>query len=294
MKEARDVTEESEAVSRTRFSDFLRRYKRNRPAVVGLGIVLFFTAVALLASQIAPYDPFKIAIAQVFESPNANFPMGGDSLGRDVLSGVIYGARVSLIIGFFAASTSAMIGILVGSIAGFFGGKVDALLMRITEIFQTVPAFFMALVLVSLFGSSVWNVIILLGVLSWPRTARLIRAEFLTLKEREFVEASRAVGARNTEIIFGEIMPNALAPVIVDTSMEVGRAILTEAGLSFLGLGDLNQISWGMMLNNAQPYLRSAWWMAVFPGSCIFILVLALNLVGDGLNDALNPRLKES
>jgi len=276
-----------------RFSEFWRRYRKNRPAIIGLIIVAFFTTVALFAPQIAPYDPFHIAVAQVFESPNSMFPMGSDALGRDVFSGVVYGARVSLLIGFSAALTSAIIGIIIGSVAGYLGGVMDALLMRITEIFQTIPAFFMALVLVTLFGSSVWNVIILLGLLSWPRTARLIRAEFLSLKEREFVEASRAVGASSAEIIFGEIMPNALAPVIVDASMEVGRAILIEAGLSFLGLGDLNQISWGMMLNNAQPYLRTAWWLAVFPGACIFILVLSLNLVGDGLNDAFNPRLKE-
>jgi peptide/nickel transport system permease protein len=276
-----------------RFSEFWRRFKQNRTAVVGLIIVFFFASVALFAHLIAPYDPFKIAVAQVFEQPSLEFPMGTDALGRDVFSGVIYGARVSLLIGFFAAITSAMIGVLIGSIAGYVGGNVDAILMRITEIFQTIPAFFMALVLVTLFGSNVWNVIILLGVLSWPRTARLVRAEFLSLKEREFVEAARAVGASSSEIVFGEISINALAPVIVNTSMEVGRAILIEAGLSFFGLGDLNQISWGMMLKNAQQYLRSAWWMAFFPGVCIFIVVLALNLVGDGLNDALNPRLKE-
>lgn len=276
-----------------RFSEFWRRYKQNKTSVIGLIVVFLFASVALFAHLIAPYDPFKIAVTQVFEHPSLEFPMGSDALGRDVFSGVIYGARVSLLIGFFAALTSAMIGVLIGSIAGYLGGNIDAILMRITEIFQTIPAFFMALVLVTLFGSNVWNVIILLGVLSWPRTARLVRAEFLSLKEREFVEAARAVGASNTEIVFGEILVNSLAPVIVSTSMEVGRAILIEAGLSFFGLGDLNQISWGMMLKNAQQYLRSAWWMAFFPGICIFIVVLALNLVGDGLNDALNPRLKE-
>ncbi len=278
---------------RGRFSEFWRRYKQNKTSLIGLIIVLLFTSVALFAHVIAPYDPFKIAVAQVFEQPSLEFLMGTDALGRDIFSGVIYGARVSLLIGFFAAITSAIIGVLIGSIAGYIGGNTDAILMRITEIFQTIPAFFMALVLVTLFGSNVWNVIILLGVLSWPRTARLVRAEFLSLKEREFVEAARAVGASSAEIVFGEISINSLAPVIVNTSMEVGRAILIEAGLSFFGLGDLNQISWGMMLKNAQQYLRTAWWMALFPGMCIFIVVLALNLVGDGLNDALNPRLKE-
>jgi peptide/nickel transport system permease protein len=277
----------------SRLSEFWRRYRRNRPAVIGLVVVVLFAAIAIFAQMIAPYDPFKIAIAPIFDGPSAQFLMGSDSLGRDVFSGVVYGARISLMIGFFAASTAAIIGILVGSTAGYLGGIVDIFLMRTTEVFQTIPAFFMALVLATLFGSSVWNVIILLGILSWPRIARLVRAEFLSIKEREFVEAARAVGSTDMEIVFSEILPNSLAPVIVDTSMEVGRAILTEAGLSFLGLGDLNQISWGMMLNNAQPYLRYAWWMAVFPGVCIFILVLALNLVGDGLNDALNPRLKE-
>ncbi len=186
-----------------------------------------------------------------------------------------------------------IIGVIVGAFSGYVGGRVDGILMRITEYFQIVPSFFLALIMVTLLGGSIWNVVIVIAVLSWPRVARLIRAQFLSLKEKEFIEAARAVGESTGYIIFGEILVNALPPAIVNSSLEVGRAIIVEAGLSFIGLGDPNKVSWGYLLRNAQEFLRSAWWMAVFPGVCIFLLVTALNLVGDGLNDVLNPRLKE-
>jgi peptide/nickel transport system permease protein len=271
---------------------FWQRYKRNRLAVLGLGITSVFVALSIVASLISPFDPLKM-VGQPFLPPMGSHPMGTDDLGRDIYSGVLYGSRISLIVGFLAAGTSVAIGMLVGGISGFFGGKIDDLLMRITELFMVIPRFFLALILVALFGANVWNIIFVIGILSWPGTARLVRAEFLSLKEREFVEAAKAQGAKNTSLVFEEILPNATPPIIVNGSLEVARAILLEAGLSFLGLGDPKLPSWGVMLSNAQRFIRSAWWMAVFPGFAIFLVVLGLNLVGDGLNDALNPRLKE-
>ena len=273
-------------------SNFWRSYKNNKGAVIGLIIIVFFVAVGLVAPIIAP-NPTKVGIGPRFLPPSWEFPMGTDNLGRDLFQGVISGARISLMVGFSAAGTSMIIGIIVGSVSGYLGGHVDSILMRITEFFQIVPSFFLALIMVTLLGGSIWNVVIVISVLSWPRVARLIRAQFLSLKEKEFIEAARAVGESTGYIIFGEILINALPPAVVNSSLEVGRAIIVEAGLSFIGLGDPNQISWGYLLRNAQEFLRSAWWMAVFPGACIFLLVTALNLVGDGLNDVINPRLKE-
>lgn len=272
--------------------NFWDSFKRNRGAVIGLIIILFFCLLGLAAPVIAP-NPSKVGVGPRFVPPSMEFPMGTDNLGRDMFQGVISGARISLIVGFAAAGTSMIIGVIVGSISGYMGGRVDTVLMRITEYFQIVPGFFLALIMVTLLGGSIWNVVIVIAVLSWPRGARLIRAQFLSLKEKEFIEAARAIGESSYYIIFGEILINALPPAIVNSSLEVGRAIIVEAGLSFIGLGDPNKVSWGYLLRNAQEFLRSAWWMAFFPGVCIFLLVTALNLVGDGLNDVLNPRLRE-
>ena len=271
---------------------FWASYRKNKGAVAGLIIIVFFLAVGLAAPIIAP-NPTKVGVGPRFTPPSWEFPMGTDNLGRDMFQGVVSGARISLLVGFSAAGTSMIIGVIVGAFSGYVGGRVDGILMRITEYFQIVPSFFLALIMVTLLGGSIWNVVIVIAVLSWPRVARLIRAQFLSLKEKEFIEAARAVGESTGYIIFGEILVNALPPAIVNSSLEVGRAIIVEAGLSFIGLGDPNKVSWGYLLRNAQEFLRSAWWMAVFPGVCIFLLVTALNLVGDGLNDVLNPRLKE-
>jgi len=267
-------------------------YKQNKTAVVGLFIVVFFCALGLAASYLAP-NPTRVGVGDRFQRPSWEFPMGTDNLGRDVFAGVVSGSSISLMVGFMAAGTSMLIGVLVGAFSGYLGGRVDAVLMRITEFFQVIPSFFLALVLITFMGGNIWNVVLVITVLSWPRAARLVRAQFLSIKEKEFVEAAYAVGESTGYIIFGEILPNALPPAIVNSSLEVGRAIIVEAALSFIGLGDPNKMSWGYMLRNAQDYLRMAWWMAFFPGLCIFLLVTALNLVGDGLNDVLNPRLKE-
>jgi peptide/nickel transport system permease protein len=271
--------------------DFWRRYKRNRAAVMGIGIVLFFGGLALFAPFLAPFNPLATG-KDSFHRPDSRYLMGTDDLGRDLFSGVLWGARTSLLVGILAALTSTLIGVVVGALAGYYGGMTDDLLMRITEFFLVIPRFFLVLVIVALFGSSIWNVILVIGILSWPVTARLVRVEFLSIKEKEFIEASRAAGATDLRIILRHILPNATPPIVVSGSLQIARAILLEAGLSFLGLGDPNQMSWGVMLYNAQRFLRHAWWTALFPGIAIFLVVMGFNLVGDGLNDALNPKQK--
>ncbi len=264
-----------------------------RPLVSGL-LILFFTALALFAPSLAPHDPFVGGVDTLRPPGTPGFLMGSDHLGRDVWTQIIYGARISLAVGIAAATSASLLGTLVGSLAGFFGGWLDALLMRVSEFFQVLPRFVLALVIVAFFGSGVVKLIIVLAVLSWPQTARLARAGILSLRESTFVEATRISGMRPLTIIVREILPNALAPVIVAGSLDIATAILLEAGLSFLGLGDPNRVSWGGMLNQAQPYLRQAWWMALFPGLAIATVVLAFNILGDALNDLLNPRLRES
>jgi len=271
---------------------FWRRYKRNRLAVLGLAFVIVIIVIAATAPFLSPYDPFKLGPS--FLPPSLeNHILGTDDLGRDVFSRILYGAQVLMLVGLLAATCATSIGTVIGAISGYCGGRIDDLLMRITEWVFVIPIFLFALLLVAVFGPSIWNVTIVIGLLMWPATARLVRAEFLSLKEREFVEAVRALGGSRLLIIFGEILPNASPLIIVSATFTVAWAILLETGLSFLGLGDPNVISWGMMLMKAQLYLRSAWWMAVFPGLAISITVLSFNLIGDGLNDALNPRLKE-
>jgi peptide/nickel transport system permease protein len=219
--------------------------------------------------------------------------MGTDDVGRDIYSGVLHGAKVSIIVGLLCAITATGFGIIIGGTAGYRGGRVDDLLMRLTDFFLTIPRFFLVLILGALFGNSINNIILVIAALSWPPIARLVRSEFLSFREQEFVEAARSLGLKDFWIVFGEILPNALPPAIVSGSLLVARAILTEAGLSFLGLGDPNLISWGTQLFNAQRILRQAWWAAFFPGMAIFLTVLSSNLIGDGLNDVLNPKLKE-
>lgn len=269
-----------------------RRYSKGRAAVLGLVIVVVTLFLALAAPLLAPYPPGAVSRQQLL-APSALHPMGTDNVGKDVLSGVLYGARVSLAVGLLAALTSFTVGVLVGSLAGYYGGVIDQVLMRVTEFFQVMPRFFLALLVVALLGSGLGKTIAVIGLLSWPAVARIVRGQFLALKEREFVESAHAIGFRDSYIILSEILPNALPPAIVQGTLDVAQAILLEAGLSFFGLGSPGTPSWGEMLNRAQPYLRSAWWMSVFPGLAIFANVLAFNLVGDGLNDLMNPELKE-
>jgi peptide/nickel transport system permease protein len=271
--------------------DFWKKYRRNQAAVFGLFVVLVFFTMAALSPWLAPFQPLSIG-RDSFRPPDSTYLLGTDDLGRDLLSGVLWGARVSLLVGLLAALTSTLIGLIVGSASGYYGGWADDLLMRLTEFFLVIPRFFLALIIVALFGSSIWNIIFVIGILSWPATARLVRAEFLSLREKEFVEGVRAIGAPDRRIILRHMLPNAGPPIVISGSLQIARAILMEAGLSFLGLGDPNQMSWGIMLYNAQRFLRHAWWTATFPGLAIFFIVMGFNLVGDGLNDALNPKQK--
>ncbi len=269
---------------------FWRLYAKNKLAVVGLLIVIFFLVLGAFAQYIAPYDPRSMN-GVLFGPPNLQHLMGTDQLGRDILSGVIFGARPSMTIGFLAAITATFVGVLVGSFAGYYGGWVDDTLMKFTEVFLVIPIFVIALVAVSVFGPTIWNIVVVIGVLSWPTIARLVRADFLSLKKRTYTDAARVAGATDLYIMFRELLPNALPTVVVATCLQVATTILLEAGLAFLGLSDPNWISWGFMLNQSSLFFLRAWWLSAFPGLAIFAAVLGVNLVGDGLNDVLNPRL---
>lgn len=270
-----------------------RRFRRNRSGVFGLVVVVALVLLALLAPWLAPHDPFttsRDALRPPFAS--AGHWLGTDHLGRDILSNLIWGARVSLLVGVAAASTATLIGVLVGAFSGFAGGRLDELLMRVTEFFQVIPRFVLALIVVAFFGSGLLNLILVIGLLSWPQTARLVRSQYLSHKTLPYVDAGRALGMRSLRLIFAEILPNVMAPVLVVTSLDVAQAILLEASLGFFGLGDPNLTSWGGMLNTAQSYVQRAWWMSVFPGLGISLAVLGFNLLGDGLTEAYDPRMQ--
>ena len=273
--------------------DFWNRYKRNRAAVLGLMLIVVFFILGIAAPYISPFDPHSIGVGELFSKPNAQNLLGADDLGRDVLSGIFHGIRVSFIVGLVAVSTSTIIGTITGAYAGFFGGWIDDILMRITELFLVIPKLFLALAIVAIFGPSLLNVSLVIGFLSWPSIARVVRAEYLVFRDQEFVDAARALGTSNFDIILSEILPNAIPVIVVTASLQIAHAILLEAGLSFLGLGDPSARSLGFMLKDAIPLLRKAWWVACFPGLTITLITLGFNLTGDGLNDALNPRLKE-
>ena len=271
----------------------LTRFSKNKGAVIGLFFLFFLITISIFSDIILKHPPNKTNVGESFSSPGINWPFGTDNLGRDIFSDVIHGTRTSIKVGLFSIGVSTIFGIFIGTIAGYFGGIIDELLMRFTEFFLVLPQLLLALVLSSILGSSLNNIILIIALLSWPSTARLLRSEFLYKKEASFVEAAKSIGMPEWKIAFSEILPNALTPVVVNSSLQIARAILTEAGLSFLGLGDPNITSWGKMLSNARPFLRKAWWMAFFPGLAIFLTVLFLNILGDGLNDMLNPRLRE-
>lgn len=272
--------------------DFWRRYLRNKGAVLGLGILLIVVLVAALAPLLYSYSPWSM-VQRPFLPPfdREGFLFGTDTLGRDIGAGLAFGAQISLLVGIVSTLVALAIGLILGAFAGYYGGLLDNALMRFTEFFQTIPSFALAIVLVAIFQPSTISVIIAIGVVSWPPVARLVRGEFLSLRSREFVQASVVLGQRNTKIIVSQILPNTLSPVIVMASLMVAQAILLESSLSFLGLGDPNTMSWGYMIGAARSVIRQAWWMSFFPGMAILLTVLSLNLVGEGLNDALNPHL---
>ncbi len=266
----------------------LRVFARNPSALAGVLLLAAILAVTLFGPMIMEADPFEIAGAPM-TPPGADALLGTDYLGRDVLTGMVYGGRATLLVGVVAAVLSVAIGLTVGALAGYYGGWIDETLMRITEFFQVLPTLLFAMVLVTLFSPSLATIAIAIGVVSWPGTARLARGEFLRLKRREYVLAERVIGAGDARIIWRVILPNALAPLIVSATLAIGTAILFEAGLSFLGLGDPNIMSWGLMIGSNRPYILTAWWAVTLPGAAIFLTVLAVSLIGDGLNDALNP-----
>lgn len=271
----------------------LRMFMRNPSAIAGMTILFIVLAVSIAGPWLYAADPFEIRAAPLTPPFTAEAWLGTDYLGRDVLTTLIYGGRATLLVGAVAALLSVAIGITLGAFAGYYGGRVDAVLMRVTEFFQVLPALLFAMVVVTLFSPSLVTVTLAIGIVSWPGTARLTRAEYMKYRGLEFVRAERSIGAGNARIIWRVILPNALPPLIVSATLAVGAAILFEAGLSFLGLGDPNQMSWGLMIGSSRQYVLSCWWGVAFPGAAIFVTVLAVSLIGDGLNDAMNPKLRE-
>ena len=273
--------------------DAVKRYFRSPAAVVGLFLLLVVIAMAVSAGWIYPNDPLSLAGRPlVWPFANPRFPLGTDNSDRDIAAQIFYGARISLLIGGVATLIAVIIGVLIGAFAGFYGGKVDTILMRITEAFQTLPNFVLLLVLVAVFGSTLTTVTIAVGIVSWPAPARLTRAEFMSLRSREFVQAGRTLGMKDLQLILGEILPNALPPVIVYASVVMAVSILLESALAFLRLSDPNVASWGNLISLGRDVLRVQWYVSAIPGIAILLTVLAVSLVGQGLNDALNPRLK--
>lgn len=269
-----------------------KHFVRNRMAMTGALTVVLLLAVSALAPLITPYDPGHLDAWHVLLPPNSEHWFGTDELGRDVFTRVIYGARISLKVGFVAVGIAVVIGTIVGLFAGFYGGVIDSLLMRLVDIMLCFPAFFLILAVIAMLEPSIWYIMIIIGLTGWMGVARLVRAEVLTLREREFVQAACCLGASDTRIIFRHILPNALSPVIVTATLGVAGAILTESALSFLGIGVQPPTpSWGNILTAGKDYIEFAWWLSLFPGLAILLTVLAYNLLGEGLRDALDPRL---
>ena len=271
---------------------FWKSMLRHPGGVIGLIILFIAIFIAVFGPMIFPTSPWKM-VQRPFLPPfsNPKVWLGTDALGRDVFAGIIHGARVSLLVGLVSTLVALIVGVPLGAVAGYFGGRVDDALMRFTEFFQTIPSFALAIVLVAIFQPSVGSIVAAIAIVSWPPVARLVRSEFLTLRQRDFVQAALLAGQSTPRIILTQILPNAMSPIIVMASLMVATSILMESSLSFLGLGDPDHMSWGYMVGSARTVLRQAWWIAVFPGLAIVMTVLALNLVGEGLSDGLNTRL---
>ncbi len=269
-----------------------RRYKANRLALVGLIISVGIGVLAIFAQIIAPYDPYSMEF-QTLSPPSLQNWLGTDNLGRDVFSRLVWGARVSLLVGLGGSAIATGIGVTLGAIAGYFRKWIDEIVMRVTDVILVIPSFFLYILIISALrmrGSVI--IMVILGFLIWPRLARIVRSEVLSLREREFTKSAKAIGASDFRIIVRHILPNALGSILVTATMYAAVCILEQATLSFLGLGDPTEVSWGTMLMLGKDYLRTAWWLATFPGLMVFLIVLAFNMVGDGLRDALDPRLR--
>jgi peptide/nickel transport system permease protein len=277
-----------------RLKQFWARFRRNRAAVVGLVIICFVGVIAIMAPILFAEDPlYIVAPPDLWPLEDPSYPLGTDSIGRDIASIIFHGARTTLAIGIVAALVASAVGIVVGGLSGYYGGWVDDVLMRFTEIFQSIPNMVLLLAVVALLGAQIEYIIVAIGLASWTSIARMVRAEFLSFREREFVLACRTIGMRPARIIFSQILPNALPPVIVMASLLVAGAVLFESALSFLGLSDPDVASWGRLIGEGRGSLRTAWYISGIPGIAILLTVLSLNLIGDGLNDALNPKLKD-
>jgi len=263
----------------------------NPLSLVGFIIIICVFLLSMLAPIIAPYDPNYIDVKAILLDPSMQHWMGTDGLGRDVLSRMLYGGRISLLVGLVAVGISTAIGILLGALAGFYRGWIDTCIMRIVDVMLSIPSFFLILAVIAFLTPSIINIMIVIGLTSWMGVTRLVRAEFLSLNDREFVMASRTLGAKNARLIFTHLLPNSLTPIIVSAVLGVAGAVLMESGLSFLGLGvQAPQASWGNILTDGKEYIQFAWWLSLFPGLAILITVLGYNLLGEGLRDALDPR----
>ncbi len=288
------IVKYKETAGHFRRSVFWTHFQKNKLSLVGAAIVLILAAIALLAPILSPYDPTEMDPEHILSAPSRDHWFGTDRLGRDVLSRIIWGSRISLLVGFIAVGIATLIGILVGALAGYYGRWVDSLIMRFVDLMLCFPTFFLILAVIAFLEPSIWNIMVVIGVTGWMGVARLVRAEFLSLKEREFVLSARALGASDLRIISRHILPNALAPVLVSVTLGVAGAILTESALSFLGIGIQPPTpSWGNILTGGKDNLEIAWWLSFFPGLAILVTVLGYNLLGEGIRDALDPRLRQ-
>jgi len=271
---------------------FWRRFRRNKLAMLGALIIFSLAVVAVIAPLIAPFNPNQQDILHRLEPPSHKHLLGTDDLGRDLLSRIVYGTRVSLFVGFVAVGIAIMIGSLLGLISGYFGGRLDSLIMRFVDIMLCFPTFFLILMVIAFLEPNIWNVMVVIGITGWPGLTRLVRGECLSVREREFVQAAKALGLSNRRVMFVHLLPNVMAPILVSATLGIGGAILTESALSFLGLGVQPPTpSWGNILTAGKDYITLAWWLSLYPGLAILITVLAYNLLGEGLRDVLDPRM---
>lgn len=271
-----------------------KRFLRHPSGLIGTVILATFVLVALSADLAFPDNPWRmVARPNTWPLTREGLPFGTDSMGRDLLATFMHGARVSLLVGLAAALAAALIGTLVGAISGYYGGRIGDALMRLTDAMQTVPSFLAAILIVGVIGPSMTTITLSIALVSWPMVARLVRAEFLRLRGLDFVQGCLVMGMSDARIIFTQILPNCLSPIVVSTSLLVASAIIIESGLSFLGLGDPNMVSWGAIIGNGRPVMRLAWYITLIPGTAVVLTVLALNLIGDALNDVFNPRLRD-
>lgn len=270
---------------------FFLQYKNYKLGVLGLAIVVCIALLSAMAPFIAPYDPYRQS-TDIFLGPNSEHPLGTDNLGRDLFSRILYGGRISLIFGLVVGFLSLMVGILLGAIPGYYGGPLDDIFSRFFEVFLMIPRFFLILLVVSLYGNNIFYTMIITAATMWPSNAKITRTQVLTLRKRQYVDAARVSGASSFRILFRHILPNGIYPVIANSTLQMASAIILEAGLSFLGLGDPNFVSWGQLLHGAMKNI-TYWWNAAFPGIFLLLLALGFNMIGDGINYVLNPRMKE-